>query len=628
MATLHSLLKRQLKGEALEGLSPRWQALLEAVNTAYWQFDEDRTMLERSMELSSQELVQANAERLAASDDRFFSTFNQAAVGLAHVSPSGQLLLVNRKLCEMLRYTEAELKGRRVGDLSHEDDREVSRDLEARLKRGEIREFVVQKRFMRRDGAVVWVNLTVARVRGDQRQPDYDIAVLEDVTERKRIEIELHRMAKYDPLSGLPNRNLLKDRMTLAISRARRLKQPLGFALFDLDRFKEINDTLGHPAGDELLASLAARLVSLVRDTDTVARLGGDEFTAIFEGCQTPEQVREGAMRLLSLFDKPFAIGGRELYASGSIGVAIFPADGSTFDELLKHADIAMYAAKREGGAALRLYSPELHAASPDGFSMHAELRRALDRGEFELHYQPKIAVPTGRIVGVEALLRWRSPDRGLVGPSDFIHLAEETGLIEPIGNWVIEEACRALAAWRAEGAGEISVAVNLSSRQFQNRGLVDVVARALEKSALPAACLVLEITETVMMERAGQAREVLDALVATGVRVAIDDFGTGYASLSYLRRFPVHSVKIDREFVRDIESDAGDAAIVRAIVHLAHSLGLLAVAEGVENQAQLHFLAELGCDEYQGFHFSAALPVREVGAMLLGAPRCPPAGA
>ena len=617
MASLHSLLKRQLKGEALEGLSPRWQTLLEAVNTAYWQFDEDRQMLERSMELSSQELVQANAERLAASDDRFFSTFNHAAVGLAHVSPAGQLLLVNRKLCEMLQYTEAELKGRRVDDLSHEADREESRELEARLRCGEIREFVVQKRFMRCDGAVVWVNLTVASVRGHPPQPDYDIAVLEDVTERKRIEIELHRMAKYDPLSGLPNRNLLKDRLTVALSRSRRLKQPLGFALFDLDRFKEINDTLGHPAGDELLVSLAARLVSLVRDTDTVARIGGDEFTVIFEACQTREQVREAATRLLTLFDKPFTISGRELYASGSIGVAVYPSDGDTFDELLKHADIAMYAAKREGGAALRLFSPELPAAAPDAFNMHAELRRALERGEFELHYQPKLDVASGIIVGLEALLRWRSPERGLVGPSDFIHLAEETGLIEPIGNWVIEEACRALAGWRAEGARDLSVAVNLSSRQFQNRGLVEVVARALHGAGLPASCLVLEITETVMMERAGQAREVLDAVVATGVRVAIDDFGTGYASLSYLRRFPVHSVKIDREFVRDIETDAGDAAIVRAIVHLAHSLGLLAVAEGVESAAQLAFLTALGCEEYQGFHFSGAVPPREVGVML-----------
>jgi diguanylate cyclase (GGDEF)-like protein/PAS domain S-box-containing protein len=615
---LHSLLRRQLKGLSLDELPPRILTLLGAVNTAYQQFDEDRTMLERSMELSSQELLQANAQSLAASEDRFSATFNQAPVGIAHVSTEGRFLLVNRKLCEMFGASMAELKDKHADDFSHIEDRHVTREQEARMRAGEIREFCVEKRYSRADGTVVWVKLTVARVRGAGSLKDYDIAIWEDITERIRVNTELWRMARFDSLSGLPNRYMLKDRVTGAVARAQRLNQPLAFALFDLDRFKEVNDALGHLAGDELLRQLSARLVGLVRNSDTLARLGGDEFTVILEGCATIDDVRTGATRLLSLFEEPFLIRGHQLYASCSIGVSVFPQDGKDFEQLLRQADVAMYAAKRAGGAAVRLYSPELHAGSPDGFTMHSELRQALERGEFELHYQPRVAIATGEVVGLEALVRWRHPQRGIVPPYEFIPLAEETGLIEPIGIWVIDTACSYLMGLRQRGGPDLSVSVNLSPRQFRNRGLIATVAKALSATGLPPSRLVLEITETVMMERTGLAREVLDALVATGVQVAIDDFGTGYASLSYLRRFPVHEVKIDREFVRDIESDEDDAAIVRAIVQLTHSLGLIAVAEGVETEAQLEFLAGLGCDAYQGFLHSRPLPVAELEQLLL----------
>jgi diguanylate cyclase (GGDEF)-like protein/PAS domain S-box-containing protein len=616
---LHSLLRRQLKGKAadLSAVPEEWRPFVQAVNQAYRQFDDDRRMLERSLELSSRELLQANADLKAKDEARFQATFNQAAVGLAHVSPKGEFTLVNRRLCEILGYAEGELVGKTVKDISFPPDRDVADQLVERLHRGEIDKFSLEKRYLHANGTALWVNITVASVRTPEGDLDYDVSVIENITDRKRIEAELEQMAKYDTLSGLPNRNLLQDRLELAKARARRLGQPLGLALFDLDRFKDINDTLGHSVGDALLFELAQRLKSNMRYTDTVARLGGDEFTVLIEGCSSREQIGVAAAKIHRLFSVPFMANGHEVYSSASIGVCVFPEDGEDFTELIKNADIAMYAAKREGGDAVRFYASSQRVGAPDQVSMHGQLRRALDREEFELHYQPKVEIRSGKVLGVEALIRWRSPERGLVPPADFIKLAEDTGLIVPIGEWVLGRACCDLRDWRLSGLAGFAVAVNLSTRQFRDQGLSAMVVTALSRSGLDPQSLELEITESVMMEQTTHTTTILDALVGIGVRVSIDDFGTGYSSLAYLKRFPVQSLKIDRGFVRDIETDRDDAAIVNAIVQLAHSMNLGVVAEGVETPAQLAYLTSLDCDEYQGYLFSKPLPEAEVATLI-----------
>lgn len=350
MQPRHRLLARQLKGRSLAELPPEWLGFLQAVDDAYQAFDDDRMFLERAMELSSQELVAANAELLAASEDRFIATFNQAAVGLAHVDPDGTLRLVNRRFCELFGYTEAALIGRRISELACAEDAPISEALEGRLRRREIGEFVLQKRYIRQDGSHIWVNLKVVRVDSSGRQPEYDIAVLEDVTARKQFEMELHRLARYDALSGLPNRLMLQDRVQDGLARARRARRPLAFVLLDINGFKKVNDTHGHPAGDALLAGVATRLAACFRESDTVARLGGDEFTVILDGCDRPEEFAVAAGRLLDAFTKPFSVAGRSLSVSVSAGVAVFPDHGQNFEALLANADAAMYRAKRAGG--------------------------------------------------------------------------------------------------------------------------------------------------------------------------------------------------------------------------------------------------------------------------------------
>jgi diguanylate cyclase (GGDEF)-like protein len=422
----------------------------------------------------------------------------------------------------------------------------------------------------------------------------------------------LQRLALHDPLTKLPNRVLLEDRLDQALVHSHRSGTVCGVLFVDLDRFKNVNDSLGHFVGDELLRAVAARLLTLVRGEDTVCRLGGDEFVILLREISTEADAQAVAMKILEGLGKTFRVHAHDLFITPSIGVSMFPAHGSDAQTLLTKADAAMYTAKKMGRNNVQIFAAEMTIASPKRLKLENDLRRALERRELELHYQPKVDVEFDRIIGMEALLRWRHPERGLVSPVEFIPLAEETGLIVPIGRWVLEEACAQAKEWQKKGLGKLRVAVNISAVQFRQKDLLDTVAQALASSGLEPEYLEVEITESTVMQNASDATLTLEQLSRTGVLISIDDFGTGYSSLSYLKSFPIHMLKIDRSFIREISQDRDDAAIVRAIIALAHNLRLKVVAEGVETEQQLEFLRALGSDEYQGHYRSQPLAAGE----------------
>lgn len=433
------------------------------------------------------------------------------------------------------------------------------------------------------------------------------VGTIQDITERKRTEGQLAYLANYDALTALPNRYLFQDRLEHALRQADRNGTQLALLFLDLDRFKAINDTFGHGVGDELLKLVARRLLGTVRGSDTVARLGGDEFTLLLENVSDEEEASEVARKIHAALNQPFNLIERELFVSTSIGIALYPGDASDTHTLLKHADTAMYRAKEQGRAAYRFFTSELNQQVQERLLLETALRSALERGEFALHFQPQTQLDDSRIVGVEALLRWRPGQAELVSPDQFIPVLEDTGLILTVGEWVLREACSWLKRWEQAGLPVPRVAVNLSARQFQQGALVQTIAEILESTGVAAEHLELEITESVLMERA-LSEPAINQLQRMGVRWAIDDFGTGYCSLSYLKRFAVDTLKIDRSFVRDLTSDSEDAAITAAIITMAHSLDLTVVAEGVESVEQLAFLRQRGCDVLQGFLASPPL--------------------
>ncbi len=463
-------------------------------------------------------------------------------------------------------------------------------------------------RFRRRDGDYVTVMDRGFVVRDPFGEAVRMLGAMVDITERKRAEEKLAQLAQFDALTGLPNRALFRDRLEQAVARARRERWLTALAFIDLDRFKEINDTLGHAAGDALLQSVAQRLRSCLREGDTVARLGGDEFTAILEDLQSANDLPLLAQKIIAALEQPVVHAGREIVDGASIGYALYPEDGEDVETLLTHADTAMYRAKSEGGSAYQRFAADMAEAARGRVTLEASLRRALERSELELHYQPIYKLGEDRLVGAEALLRWRHPERGLVPPGEFIGVAEASGLIVPIGAWVVREACQQLARWRA-GGRDLRIGINLSARQFRRAGLVETVSGALAESGVPGEALTLEITESLLMENPEGSRRMLEGLKALGPRIVIDDFGTGYSSLAYLRRFPIDAVKIDRSFVSELTSDPEDAKIVRAIIHLARDLRLAVTAEGIETTAQLEFVRAHGCDFGQGYLFGRPVP-------------------
>jgi len=420
---------------------------------------------------------------------------------------------------------------------------------------------------------------------------------------------ELQHLALHDNLTKLPNRMLLQDRIQQAVEECRRGGAHCAVLFVDLDRFKRVNDSLGHFVGDDLLRAVAERLRSAVRLEDTVSRLGGDEFVVLLRQVSHAEDAVAVARKIIDALATPVRAGASDLRISSSIGISVFPMHGDTAQALITHADVAMYQVKKTGRNNVLVFSPEMTSSFPRRLTLENELRSALDAGELVLHYQPKVDLASGELCGMEALLRWRHPERGLVLPNDFIPVAEETGLIVPIGRWVLHEACRQNREWQSKGLPRVPVAVNISGLQFQQKDFVDTVGHALARARLEPRWLELEITETVVMHNAAEAIVMIEKLRATGVEISIDDFGTGYSSLSYLKRFRLQKLKIDQSFVRDLSWDTDDAAIVRAIAALSHSLRLRFVAEGVERPEQLDFLRSLGSGEYQGYLHSEPLP-------------------
>ena len=435
--------------------------------------------------------------------------------------------------------------------------------------------------------------------------------------ERRRAEASVKHQASHDVLTDLPNRTLFKDRLTLALAHANRYRNMLAVLFVDLDRFKNIIDTLGPAVGDRLLQGVAERLASCLDEGDTLARLGGDEFVILLPRLQRADKAVKVAQRVLEVLKPVFLFNEHELHITTSIGISLYPYDGADVDTLLKNADTALYRAKEQGRNNYQLYTPAMNARAFERLAMENSLRKALERQQFMLHYQPQVDMPGGKISGMEALVRWRHPDLGLVYPAEFITLAEETGLIVPLGDWVLRTACTQARIWHKAGYPQLTVAVNLSARQFQHQGLTDTLARVLKETELDPRTLELEITESIAMQNADFTHVVLNHVKEIGVRIAMDDFGTGYSSLSYLRKFPIDTLKIDQSFVRDLTSDPNDAAIANAIIVLAHSLKLKVVAEGVETAEQEAFLKAHHCDKLQGYLYNRPLTVEQFEQLL-----------
>lgn len=448
-----------------------------------------------------------------------------------------------------------------------------------------------------------WVRVS-ERVTSDDRV----VGIITDISERKKWEKQLKQMAETDALTGLPNRMLFQDRLQNALDQATRLESLVGVMVLDLDRFKDINDTLGHPAGDDLLLQVADRILDCARKTDTVARLGGDEFAVIATNLKSPLDVEHLANRIVQALAKPFKLGDQVIHSGSSIGITIFPQDLGNPDDLLRNADIALYRAKADGGNIFRLYDEEIDCEVQNRQKQEIKLREAIERDEFVLVYQPQIDLQSGRLIGAEALLRWNDPERGIVAPGDFIDVAEATRLIIPISNWVLKHACDFNKSLQTRGLAQITISVNISPLQFKEQGFMQGVSEALQMSALDPAYLELEITETAAMAHRGDVLKLLNDLKSLGIKLAIDDFGTGFSSLSRLKDFPVDRLKIDQSFVRDLGDSTDHRAISAAIVTLGHNLGLKVIAEGAETALHMTVLKELKCDEVQGYYISKPL--------------------
>jgi len=569
-----------------------------------------------NLRLSEDVATRVRTEKSLRLRERVIEVSANAVIICSAEAPDYAIEYVNPAFVRITGYSAAEVVGRSLESLhGNSQDQQNIEEIRAALR--ERREGRALLRNYRKDGSGYWNELFVAPVLDEEGALSHFVVAQYDISAVMGYEAEIEFQAKHDVLTGLANRNLLRERLTEAIANADRSGNQLWVAFVDLDRFKFVNDTLGHEAGDVLLKVLAGRLQTATHEADTVARLGGDEFVLVLPDQTDETSGHEVLQCIMDAVAQPMTLEDHEFYLTCSLGVARYPQDGNTAESLIKLADIAMYRAKEMGRSIYQFYTSEMIERTLDRLSIEADLRQALDRNEFEIHYQPQISVTSGRIVGMEVLLRWRHPVHGMIQPGRFIGLAEEMGLIIPIGAWVIRTACVQTKAWQLAGFGDLRVAVNLSPRQFTQKALGQSIADVLRETGLEPRFLELELTESMVMNDVESAVTILRTLKDLGVHIAIDDFGTGYSSLSYLRRFPIDVLKIDQSFENELTVDADSAAIVVAVISLAHSLRLHVIADGVETADQLAYLRAQGCDEVQGYFFSRPVEARAFEALL-----------
>ncbi len=547
------------------------------------------------------------------------------------VDDAGLIVQLNRPTAELFGYERGDLIGRPIEILIPEQSRALhvhERSAYHHEPRRRAMGHGPELHGLRKDGTEFPVEISLSPL--TTATGTVVIAAVRDISARKAAEAErrhllreqelfaeISRLAQHDPLTGLPNRALLFDRLASAIAHARRHNQQLAILCLDLDRFKHVNDSLGHFVGDRLLESVASRLAAAVRDTDTVSRDGGDEFVIMLPEVQHREEVAATAAKIIGAVTGSHQAGKHDLHVTTSVGIAMYPADGNDAETLIKNADVAMYFAKDQGRNNVQFFTNDMNARVVERQAVESSLRGALERGEFVLYDQPKVDLQSGALIGAEALLRWRHPERGIVSPEQFVPVAEDSGLIVPIGQWVLYQACRQAREWQDAGLLAVPIAVNISAIEFRGKGFLASVRRILAETGLEPRFLELELTESVLMESAGAATAVLRELKDLGVRLAVDDFGTGYSSLSYLTQFPIDALKVDQSFVREITSDVESSPIITAVISMGKSLNHRVIAEGVETQEQLAFLQAQQCEEGQGFHFSRPLEAHQFEALL-----------
>ncbi|NTV09796.1 MAG: EAL domain-containing protein [Zoogloea sp.] len=550
-----------------------------------------------------------------------------AEYAIVYTDSQGFIHTLNPAAARMLGWPAEELVGKETPLVYHSQE-DVARwsaqhhaegfaaiAAETRAHQGSTHEIILR----RRDGSTFPASVAMSTVVDHSGEIRGYLSIVQDITQRRATESRILQLAHYDSLTTLPNRTLLKQRLDDAIRNAASEDRKVAVLFIDLDRFKYVNDSLGHQVGDELLQAVSRRFSTCVRERDTVARMGGDEFVVVLTGLETPEISAEVAERILASLQHPVVVGGHPLTISPSIGISLYPDDGGDGDTLIKHADVAMYLAKERGRNNFQYFESNLSARYSERLDLENRLREAVEHMRFELAYQPQVDTMTGELIGIEALVRWRDIDGRLIPPDHFIPVAEDSGLIVPIGEWVLNEACRQSAAWQARGLALVPIAVNLSARQFEHADLLDSIRSALAESGLAPASLDLELTESLVMGNPERTREILKACKELGLMISVDDFGTGYSSLAYLKRFPIDRLKIDRSFIKDIVDQPDDAAIARTIVAMAHTLRITVIAEGVETESQLGLLRRWGCDAYQGYLCSRPLDGEAMSALLEG---------